>query len=78
MHQVFVGGVASMYARGRRRKLSRDGRRSDQDGAGHPVGVGQSIEFKIDNGRTGFARGTLVLKVTQGSQDEVDFELRRG
>src|SRR5262245_37368108 len=41
----------------------RDGRRSDQHGARHPVGVGQSIEFKIDNGRTRFARRTLVLKV---------------
>jgi hypothetical protein len=39
------------------------------------LAVGQSIEFKIDNGRTGFARRTLVLKVTQ---DELDFELRRG
>ena len=75
------GGCCGVHVRARAAEkaiAARDGRRSDQDGAWHPVGVGQSIEFKIDNGRTGFARRTLVLKVTQGSQDEVDFGLRRG
>ena len=32
------------------------------------LAAGQSIEFKFDNTRTGFARRTLVLKVTRGSQ----------
>jgi hypothetical protein len=42
------------------------------------LAVGQSIEFKFLNGGSGAARRMLVLKVTRGLQDEVQFELRRG
>ena len=42
------------------------------------LAVGQSIEFKFHNGGFGAARRTLILKVTRGLRDEVEFELRRG
>jgi hypothetical protein len=42
------------------------------------LAIGQSVEFKFHNGRSGAARRTPILKVTCGLRDEIKFELRRG